>query len=350
MVTEIEILGRRVGPGHPCFIIAEAGVNHNGSLEAAHRMVDAATESGADAVKFQSFSADRLATPLAPKAAYQRTTTDAAESQLEMLRRLEIPSSGQRNLRVHCMERGILFMSSPFDEGSADLLEEMGIAVFKIPSGELTNLPFLEHVARKGKPMIVSTGMSNLSEVSAAVKTIEASGNHRLVLLHCVSCYPAEPAQANLRAIQTLAAEFNVPVGYSDHTLGIEVALGAVAMGACVIEKHFTLDRALPGPDQRASLEPRELEALVRGIRIVEAALGDGRKEPTPGEAGTIAAARKCLVSAREIPAGTTLTQELIAVRRSGAGLPPAMRSSIVGRTVRVSIPEGTLITPEMLA
>lgn len=349
MSEGILIGGRKVGPGQPCFIIAEAGVNHNGEIELARRLVDAAVEAGADAVKFQTFKAERLVTEEAPKAAYQQKTTSSEESQQAMLRRLELSEEAHRELLGYCRERGALFMSSPFDEERADFLDRLGVAVFKIPSGELTNLPFLEHVARKGKPMIVSTGMSHLEEVKAAVEAIKRAGNLQVVLLHCLSNYPADPAEANLRAMRTMEAALDRPVGYSDHTPGIEVALAAVALGACVIEKHFTLDRNLPGPDHRASLEPGELAAMIRGIRIVEASLGHGRKEPAPSEADTAAVARKSLVAARDIPAGMTLTEEMITAKRPGTGLPPSMRDSLVGRQARRDIRSGTLLSREML-
>jgi sialic acid synthase SpsE len=240
-------------------------------------------------------------------------------------------------------------MSTPFDEESADFLADLGMAVFKIPSGEITNLPFLAHLARKDKPMIMSTGMAYLGEVEAAVRTIEESGNRKFVLLHCVSNYPADPAEVNLRAMRTMASAFGVPVGYSDHTLGIEISLAAVALGACVIEKHFTLDRKLPGPDHRISLEPNELAALVSGIRKVEAALGHGRKEPSPRERDVAAVARKSLVAALHVPLGSVLTEELVAIKRPGTGLPPSMLPQILGRKAKRDIPAGTLLGWEML-
>jgi N-acetylneuraminate synthase len=345
----IEVGERKIGRGHPCFIIAEAGVNHNGDIALAHQLIEAAVETGADAVKFQTFSADRLVTLDAPKARYQLQSTDAAESQYEMLRRLELSEQAHRELMARCREKEILFMSSPFDEESADLLNSLDVAVFKIPSGEITNLPLLAHIARKGKPIIVSTGMANLSEVEAAVHTIEGSGNHNFALLHCVSNYPADPADVNLRAMRTMATAFGVPVGYSDHTPGNEVALAAAALGACVIEKHFTLDRSSPGPDHQASLEPDELAALVHSIRVVEAALGHGRKEPVPSEVATALVARKSLVTACDIPAGAKLSKEMIAIKRPGTGLDPAMRSHLIGRAARVDISAGTLLALEML-
>jgi N,N'-diacetyllegionaminate synthase len=350
VVREIDIAGRKIGPGHPCFIIAEAGVNHNGSLETALHMVDVAATAGADAVKFQTFRAERLVTADAPKANYQTRVSGAEESQYEMLRRLELPPFAYRELMRRCQEKNILFLSSPFDEQSADFLDGLNVPAFKVASGEITNLPFLTHLARKGKPLVVSTGMSYLSEVEQAVLTIGAAGDAKIILLHCVSNYPANPTDANLRAMATLFTAFGVPVGYSDHVLGLEVALAAVALGACVIEKHFTLDRSLRGPDHQASLTPEELARLIEGVRIVEAALGNGRKEPVPSEINIMAVARKSLVASQDILAGTVLTEDLITTRRPGTGLPPALRPYLVGRTARVHIPSGSLLALEMLA
>ena len=346
----IEIGGRKIGLGHPCFIVAEAGVNHNGDVVMAERLVDVAADAGADAVKFQTFRAERLVSTMAPKAEYQLETADSSESQMEMLRRLELSPEAHMELQARCQEQGLLFMSTPFDEQSADLLEDLRVPVFKIGSGEITNLPLLGHIARKGKPMIVSTGMAYLSEVEAAVRTIEEAGNREYVLLHCVSNYPADPSDVNLMAMRTMGAAFGVPVGYSDHTPGIEVPLAAVALGARVIEKHLTLDCNLPGPDHRASMEPEDFAKMVRGIRTVEAAVaGSGRKEPASSEANTASVARKSLVAARDISAGAILTEDFIAVKRPGTGLPPAMRPYLVGRAAQVTIPVGTLITLEML-
>ena len=341
---------RSIGAGQPCFMIAEAGVNHNGDPALAHRLIDVALQAGADAVKFQTFKADRLVTLDAPKAEYQLQQTEAGESQYQMLKRLELSAETYRELQQHCQAVGIRFMSTPFDEDSADLLSELGVTVFKTPSGEITNLPYLAHVARKGKPMIVSTGMAFLGEVEAAVRAIEAVGNHSFALLHCVSNYPANPADINLRAMQTMAQAFNVPVGYSDHTPGIEVSLAAVALGACIVEKHFTLDRNLPGPDHQASAEPAELAVLVRGVRNIEAALGDGRKQPAVSEANTAAVARKSLVAARDLRAGTVLSNDMLAIKRPGTGLPPMLLPHLIGRTLRVDVRAGALIALEMLA
>ena len=350
MAKRVGVADRWIGEGEPTFIVAEAGVNHNGDINLAKRLIDVAVEAGVDAVKFQTFKAEKVVSEKAPKAEYQKETTSASESQLDMLRRLELSPEAHRELQAYCEERSVLFISTPFDEESVDLLDELGVPVFKIGSGEITNWPFLEYIARKGEPIILSTGMSYLSEVDEAVRVIRDAGNDQIVLLHCVSNYPANPADANLHAIQTMAAAFQVPVGFSDHTPGIEVALAAVALGATVIEKHFTLDRSLPGPDHRASLEPEELKALVRGIRTVESALGDGQKRPTANEADTTVVARRSLVAACDIPAGTVLTERHIAIRRPGTGLPPSMRPFLVGLSARMDIPAGMLLRPEMFA
>ena len=316
-------------------IIAEAGVNHNGDVELAKRLVDVAADARADAVKFQTFQADRLASASTPKARYQLHTTSSVESQLEMLQRLELSPGAHRALCEYCRKRDVIFMSTPFDEESADLLEELGVPVFKIASGEITNLPFLEWIARKGKPIILSTGMSYLSEVDEAVRVIRDAGCDQFALLHCVSSYPAEPADANLRAVQTLAAAFQVPIGYSDHTLGIEMPLAAVALGARVIEKHLTLDRSLTGPDHRMSLSPAEFAAMVRAIRKVEIALGDGRKRPVPAEEDVRRAARRSLVAACDIPAGARIERQMVTAKRPGTGLAPGLTEQVVGRVAK---------------
>ena len=345
----INIAGQIIGIDQPCFIIAEAGVNHNGDLELARKLVDAAVSAGANAVKFQTFVADRLVTTAAPKAEYQKETTETTESQWEMIHRLELSKESHQALMRYCQDKEILFMSSPFDELSADLLDELGLPVFKIPSGEITNLPYLRHVARKQKPLIISTGMSYLSEVESAVLAIEEEQNHDYALLQCTSNYPADPADVNLAAMDTMARAFGVPVGYSDHTRGIEVPLAAVALGARIVEKHLTTDRTLPGPDHRASLEPLAFRSMVQSIRLVESALGDGRKVPAPSEAAIAAVARKSLFAAKDIPTGSILTDDLVAIMRPGTGLPPTMLKYIVGRAVRNSIPNGTPITLENL-
>ncbi len=350
MVDIFRVKDVLVGEGQPCFVIAEAGVNHNGDISRALELIDAAAEAGATAVKFQTFRSKQLVTSQAPKADYQLRNENKSESQLEMLQRLELSQDDHQRLFSHCQKRGVLFMSTPFEELSASFLNELGVAIFKVPSGEMTNLPFLDHLARMGKPLVVSTGMCTLGDVEAAVETIERAGNEQIVLLHCVSNYPADPADVNLRAMDTMRVAFGYPIGYSDHTLGISVGIGAVAMGARVVEKHFTLDRELPGPDHRASLEPSELKELISGIRTVEKALGTGRKVPVESESSTAEVARKSLVAAEDIPAGTKLTHELIAIKRPGTGLPPVMRPHLLDRTTTCDIPAGSLIRLENVA
>jgi N-acetylneuraminate synthase len=330
-----------IGDGH-CFVIAEAGVNHDGDVDKALALVDAAAKAGADAIKFQTFAADRLVTADAPKARYQER--DASSSQHEMLRRLELGRSDYERLADHAHRKGITFLSSPFDEESADLLQELDVSAFKIPSGELINLPFLRHVAAKHRPMIVSTGMATLEEVRAAVGAIDDAGCEDVALLHCVSAYPAAPREANLRAIATLRDAFHIPVGWSDHTLGTEVALAAAALGADIIEKHLTLDHTAPGPDHAASLEPEEFAAMVRGIRIVESALGSGEKKPTDAEREIASVARKSLVAARALEAGDVLSAGDVVLRRPGTGLPPAMLDRLIGRHATRAIEPGELL------
>ena len=324
-------------------------MNHNGELGLAEQLVDMAADAGAEAVKFQTFTADALVVPDAPKAEYALRTTDPQDSQYDMLRALELTADAHRQLARRCEDRGVLFMSTPFDETSADFLDGMGVPVFKTPSPEITNLALLAHIAGKNKPMIVSTGTASIGEVESAVGAIREAGNRDFVLLHCVSNYPAEASDTNLRAMHTMAAAFGVPVGYSDHTLGTEVALAAVALGACVIEKHFTLDRTMPGPDHEASLEPAELAHMIKGIGIVQSALGHGRKEPTTAELSVRETMRRSLVTLRDIEAGEVLSEESIGSRRPGSGLPLTMRPYVVGRRARQKINAGTVFSMDML-
>lgn len=348
MQVTMPVGDRLVGVGAPCFVIAEAGVNHNGDVALALQLVDAAAQAGADAVKFQTFTADRLATAASPKAAYQQERTGAAGSQRDMLRVLELSSDAHGRIQRRCADRGVVFLSTPFDEPSADLLDALGVPAFKIPSGEITNTLLLAHIARKGRPLLISTGMATLDEVRTAVGVIRAAGNDRMVLLQCTSAYPAPIDGANLRAMRTLADTFGVPVGYSDHTPGVAVALAATALGACVIEKHLTTDRTLPGPDHQASIEPEEFAALVRGIRTVEASLGTGVKAPTDGERALAAVVRRSLVAARDLAAGERLTVEMVCAKRPGTGLAPAALSRILGRRLNVAVPMDGLLALEM--
>jgi N,N'-diacetyllegionaminate synthase len=315
-------------------IIAEAGVNHNGDLDTARRLIDVAAAADADLVKFQTFKADRLVSATAPKAEYQTRTTDAGESQHAMIRRFELDRGMHEALISHCKTRGIGFFSTGFDLESVDMLAALGLDRFKIPSGELTNLPYLRHVGAYGKDLILSTGMATLDEIGEAVRVLEQAGTprERMTVLHCSTEYPTPMADVNLRAMLTIGDTFGVAIGYSDHTEGIEVAIAAVALGATVIEKHFTLDRNLPGPDHKASLEPDELEAMVKAIRNIEQAMGDGIKRPNPSEAKNIPIARKSIVAGRPIKAGETFDEHNLAVKRPGTGISPMRWDEILGR------------------
>ncbi len=320
------------------FIIAEAGVNHNGDMALARRLVDAAAKAGADAVKFQTFKAERLASRLAPRAEYQKENlgNSGAQDQISMLRKLELDDAAHAELMTHCRAQGIEFMSTPFDHESINLLERLGVARYKIPSGEVDNLPYLRRIAALGKPVILSTGMCWMADVHAAINALTVAGQNlgRLIVLHCNSGYPTPDADVNLRAMTTLAAA--LPgiggIGYSDHTLGLEASLAATALGAVVIEKHFTLDRSLPGPDHKISLLPEELAALVTGIRRIETMLGNPEKRPTPSEIPNITIARKSIVAARPIVAGETFTEDNLTAKRPGGGLSPMLWDEILGR------------------
>lgn len=315
-------------------IIAEAGVNHNGDLKLAKQLIDVAATAGADLVKFQTFNANRQVTRTAKKADYQAQTTDSTESQHEMLRRLELTEAMHRELIAHCATRNIGFFSTGFDIESIDLLVSLGQDYFKIPSGEITNLPYLRHIGQLGKAVILSTGMATLGEIEAAIGVLEQAGTPRakLTVLHCTTEYPTPMSEVNLRAMQSIQAAFGVAVGYSDHTQGIEVAIAAVAMGATVIEKHFTLDRKLPGPDHQASLVPAELSTMVAAIRNIEAALGDGIKRLTPSETRNKPVVRKSLVASRAIKAGELFTAENITSKRPGTGISPMRWDEVIGR------------------
>ncbi|AWI79962.1 N-acetylneuraminate synthase [Parazoarcus communis] len=315
-------------------IIAEAGVNHNGDLNMARALVDAAAEAGADLVKFQTFSADRLVTTSARKADYQIKATEADESQYEMIRRLELSPAMHADLIGHCQQRGIEFFSTAFDLDSLDYLNSLGMPRIKVPSGEITNLPYLRKVGAFGKHVILSTGMSTLGEIEAAVDVLERAGTSRdrITVLHCNTEYPVPMAEVNLRAMISIREAFGVEVGFSDHTEGIEVAVAAVALGACVIEKHFTLDRSLPGPDHRASIEPQELAHLIRSIRNIELAMGDGVKRPGLRESQNIPVVRKSLVAVKQIHAGELFSAENVGVKRPGTGLNPMRWDEVIGR------------------
>jgi len=327
----ISIGGRRVGPGNPVYIVAEAGVNHNGSLRRGREMVDVADRAGADAVKFQAFNADELATPRAMTAKYQRARGSRSPTQRALLSKLALSDDDFRALKRHCDGRGLDFLATPFDDHHVGLLEELDVPAFKVASGDLTNIPLLVRVSRTGRPVILSTGMGNLQEIDESVATVRALQTP-IALLHCVSSYPAPHKGLRLRAIGTLRRRYSVPVGFSDHTLGPEAAVAATALGACIIEKHFTLDRSLSGPDHAISMGQRELGALVRAIRNVEAALEGADIGPTESELESMALGRRSIVLRHTLRQGERVREEDLVVSRPGMGLKPRFWNSILGR------------------
>ena len=314
-------------------IIAEAGVNHNGSIELAKKLIDVAAEAGVDFVKFQTFKAGTLVTQAADKAEYQKEITNTNESQFEMINKLELDRNAHETLIDYCKIKNIQFLSTAFDHDSIDLLDELNIPLFKIPSGEITNLPYLRHIGKMGKPIIMSTGMSTLDEVHNALNILIESGveKEQITILHCNTEYPTPMKDVNLKAMLTIKDELGVNIGYSDHTLGIEVAISAVAMGATVIEKHFTLDRNMSGPDHAASLEPEELKAMVAAIRNIEKAMGGGEKKPSSSEIKNIPIARKSIVAKKIIKKGEGFSEENLTVKRPGTGLSPMLWDKIIG-------------------
>lgn len=318
---------------HRTFIIAEAGVNHNGNLKIAKRMIDAAVKAGADAVKFQAFKAEELAASHAPKASYQMKGIHGKESHLAMLKKLELDRKALEKLMDYCARKGIIFVASPFDLKSIELLDELGVKIFKIPSGEITNLPYLRKIGTLKKKIILSTGMSNLREIGKALSVLINAGTRKknIVVLQCNSQYPTPPEDANLNAMMTIKKIYGVNIGYSDHTIGIELPIAAAAMGTSVIEKHFTLDKDMTGPDHKASLEPDELKEMVRAIRKTEKMLGDGLKKISPSEIKNIKVARKSIIAVRPIKKGEVFTNENLSVKRPGTGLNPMKWDMVIG-------------------
>jgi N,N'-diacetyllegionaminate synthase len=316
------------------FIIAEAGVNHNGSIELAKQLIDVAVKSGADAVKFQTFKAENLVAKNTQKADYQKKTTDASESQFEMIKKLELDINTHKELISYCQKQSIMFLSTPFDHDSIDLLDDLGLEIFKIPSGEITNLPYLEKIGSLGKQVILSTGMSNLEEVGDALDILIDTGTTKdnITVLHSNTMYPTPVSDVNLNAMLTIGEEFDVNYGYSDHTLGIEVDIAAVAMGASVIEKHFTLDKTMDGPDHRASLEPDELKAMILAIRNIEQALGDGVKAPSSSEAPNTESARKSIIAKVNINKGEIFNEGNITAKRPATGISPMKWYDVIGQ------------------
>ena len=328
------------------FIVAEAGVNHNGSLELAKKLIDVAVKAGADAVKFQTFKAESLVSKNAQKANYQKQTTDKEESQYEMIKKLELDLDDHKELIAYCKQKRIMFLSTPFDLDSIRLLNDFGLKIFKIPSGEITNLPYLKAIGKLNRKVILSTGMTDIGEIEDALDILIFSGTKKenITILHANTEYPTPMEDVNLRAMQTIAETFKIKVGYSDHTLGIEVPIAAVALGASVIEKHFTLDRNMEGPDHKASLEPNELKAMVKAIRNIEKALGNGIKKPSNSETKNIAIARKSIVAARTVQKGEVLCTKNITVKRPGNGISPMRWDEVVGTIAQKDYKEDDLI------
>ena len=328
------------------FIIAEAGVNHNGSVELAKQLIDVASNSGADAVKFQTFKAENLVAKDTQKAEYQKQTTDASESQFDMIKKLELDVEAHKELIAYCQEKDIMFLSTPFDHESIDLLSDLGLKIFKIASGEITNLPYLRHVGSLDKQVILSTGMSNLKEGGDALNILINAGTSKdnITVLHANTMYPTPMEDVNLNAMLTIQKEFDVAVGYSDHTLGIEVDIAAVAMGASCIEKHFTLDKTMEGPDHKASLEPKELKELVSSIRNIEKAFGSSEKKPSPSESVNIDISRKSIVAKIDIKKDEKFTDKNITTKRPGNGISPMKWDEIVGSIAQKDYKDDELI------
>jgi N,N'-diacetyllegionaminate synthase len=329
--------------GHVC-IIAEAGVNHNGSFELAKKMIDVAKEAGADYVKFQTFRPEKLVSQFAEKAEYQKQTTDAEESQLKMLQKLTLSENNFIELKKYCEQIGIGFISTPFDLESISFLEKLDMDFWKVPSGEITNLPYLEAIAKTGRKIVMSTGMCDVEEIRNAIDVLERFSVPKIILLHCNTQYPTPFEHVNLCAMRTINELTGKEVGYSDHTLGIEVPIAAVAMGATVIEKHFTLDKNMKGPDHRASLEPSELKAMIAAIRNIEKAIGTGIKEPSPSETANKAVARKSIVASRNIKQGEILSEENLTTKRPGTGISPMQWYSVLGKVAIRDFREDELI------
>ena len=322
-------------------------MNHNGSLSIAKKLVDAAKRSGADCVKFQTFRAESIVSAYAPKAEYQKGSGSArSETQLEMLKKIELTIDAHRELVKYCKKKRIIFLSSPFDLDSIGLLSGLGLNIFKIPSGEITNLPYLKKIGRLKKKIIMSTGMADLKEIENAMAILAASGTkkHDITVLHCNTAYPVRMEDVNLRAMETIKRELKVDVGYSDHTIGIEIAIAAVALGASVIEKHFTLDRGMKGPDHKASIEPDELKMLVKSIRNVERALGDGVKKASKEEEKNKKAVRKSVIAVSDIPKGIIIKDNMLTVKRPGTGISPLFMDKVIGKKAKVNISKDTLI------
>jgi len=342
-MKKIKIENKLIGGSEPCFVIAEAGINHNGDIELAKKLVDIAVGTRADAIKFQTFKAEKL---LSKNIAVPQNVK-STESFFEMIRKLELSDKDYCELSEYCKEKGIIFMSTPLDNRSVDLLDNIGVPVFKIASCDLDNLSLLKYIANKRKPIVLSTGMGTISEVGEAVDVIKSTGNDNLILLHCVSAYPPKVEEVNLRAMETLRIAFKLPVGYSDHTIGIDIALAAVALGAKVIEKHFTLDKKMEGPDHAVSADPEDLKNLIFGIREIEKALGTGVKAPSKDEVVIIKSFRRSIVANIDIKKGEIIASEMLSAKRPGTGLSPKYFDFVIGKQSRRDIKEDELINKE---
>ena len=344
-MNKIQIGNRSIGKNEKVFIIAEVGVNHNGNVDMAHILIDKSVEIGADCVKFQSFITEKLVTASAPKAAYQKRSTRESHTQFDMLKKLELRSEDFFNLKKHCDEKGIIFLSTPYDKISADYLDNIGVCAYKIASTDTTNTPFLSYVGEKGKPVIISTGMCTLGEVEKAIDTLdETSSRGKVIALHCTSEYPTMISEVNLKVINTLESAFDIPIGFSDHTEGIGASPWAVVRGACVIEKHFTMDKKLPGPDHKASLDVEEFSELILQIRNVEKALGDGVKRITKNEYANKRVMQKSIVTIAPLRCGEIVTEDKIEIMRPGNGLSPDWYPKVLGKSVLEDIPEFTVL------
>lgn len=339
----MKISDRKIGKGGACFIVAEIGINHDGDVDLAKKLVDKAKEAGADAVKFQTFKTDKFLSKNIKVPKHVGST----KSFFEMLRKLELSEEEHYEISKYCENKEIIFISTPLDYESVDLLDNVGVPAFKIASCDLDNLPFLKYVSKKGKPIILSTGMGTLGEVDEAIQMIYSTGNKDLVLLHCISAYPPKIEDINLKAMETLEKSFHLPVGFSDHSVGVTIPLAAVALGACVVEKHFTLDKNMEGPDHAISADPRELTELIRGIRIIEKALGDGIKIPTNDEVEMQRSFRKSLVAKVDISRGTMIREDMLEIKRPGTGLTPKYMDLILGRIAKRDIKKDSIVSFE---
>ncbi|MAF43249.1 MAG: N-acetylneuraminate synthase [Parcubacteria group bacterium] len=349
---KIKIGKKAIGQQNPCFIIAEAGVNHNGDLTMAKKLIDVAAEAKVDAVKFQTFNPDTLVVRGVKKADYQRENekNKGSESHYEMLKRLMLPRSWHKRLIKYAQKKGLIFLSTPFSFNDLDFLVGLGLLAIKVTSSDSNNIPYLKYLAKKGLPIILSTGMSDFSEVKDSVRAIRKAGNTKLVVLHCTTNYPTQMHEVNLKAMLVMKSKLGVLTGFSDHTEGIEASIAAVALGASVIEKHFTIDRNLPGPDHKASLEPRELKTMVRAIRNIEKALGSGIKKAFKSEAEIAKVARKSIVAANDIKKGVKITKEILVIKRPGTGIPPKFFSKVIEKKAKRNIEKDSLIKFKDLA